>query len=155
MKSKILSVCVVVLTCLIFSQKSVAQRDAGGTASNGGAAGEGGYSGMECTTEPPPESFKRNNGGNEGNGTCGQDGQIRLKYKFDPSTAPLLVGLMYEDGSPVTRVYLPIEGDVSVLEKKHYVSYCLMGTNVIPAKKLIAVFRYPGGCQADIVLDEK
>ena len=146
MKTKLLTAFLIVLWCTIFSNTTLAQRDAGGS-----SAGGGNYSGSnspDCIIQPSPVSFKRNNG----QGTCGGDGQIRLSFNQNPTEAPVLTALMYEDGSPITYISVPIIGDVSDLAKKGYISYCLMGGNIDPAKKVIAVFHYQGGCQEDTIL---
>lgn len=160
MKTKLLAMCIIALLTITYSNNTYAQRDAGG--SSGGdpidpATGmpyapeaSAPDQSAPCITQPPPESFKRNNG----DGTCGKDGQIRLKFISSPSAAPVLIALRHMDGSPVTNITLPIEGDASELAKKKYASYCIEGANIKPAKKLVAVFRIPGSCQGDITLSE-
>jgi hypothetical protein len=152
MKTKLLTVCIAVVICLTYSSNSFAQRDAGGTSSGGGSTDPGGSAGSsepECVVQPVPVSFKRNNG----QGTCGIDGQVRLTYAQNPSSIPVMIGLTYLDGSSVDNVVLPIIGDASMLAKKKYISYCIEGTNISPAKKLKAVFHYEGGCE-DVVIQE-
>ena len=61
---------------------------------------------------------------------------------------------MYADGTPITFISVPVIGDVADLAKKGYVSYCLLGGNIDPAKKIIAVFHYQGSCQGDTMLAE-
>jgi hypothetical protein len=120
----------------MLSEKSLAQRDAGGT--NQGVS----------TIEPCPESFKRNNG----NGTCGGDAQIRLTFNQLPSTAPALVGIWY-NGNLINGIVLPAYGNINELDKKGYISYCLDGMNIPPANKITLQFRYPDG-QEDCWLTE-
>lgn len=120
----------------ILSSKSFSQ-DAGGSAS--------GY----ANSQPCPVSFKRNNG----NGTCGGDAQIRLNFNEAPQFAPTLVAVYY-NGAAVTGIILPIEGDLSNFAAKGYISYCLSGSNIPPAKKLVLHFRYPGTGQSDCVIAE-
>lgn len=127
------------LSITIFSSSTFAQRAAGGSSDG------------SCTPQPTPESFKRNNG----EGTCGNNAEIRLKFKQSPTEAPVLIGLMYEDGTPVSYTVLPVDGNTAELEHKGYISYCLLNGNISPAKKLIAIFHYPGGCQDDSILYEK
>ena len=148
MKTKLLTAFLVVLSCTILANKTLAQRDAGGSSAGGGT-----YSGStqpECIIQPNAISFKRNNG----DGTCGQNGQIRLKFNQNPTEAPVLTALMYEDGTPISYIAVPIYGDIADLAKKGYISYCLIGGNIDPAKKIIAVFHYEGGCQEDTILHE-
>lgn len=149
MKTKLPAALCILITSLIFSDKTFAQRDAGGSSSgsNGVYAGS---SAPDCVIEPKPVSFKRNNG----QGTCGGDGQIRLKFHQNPSEAPVLIALMHEDGSPITHISLPVKGDATDLNKKGYVSYCMLGGNINPAKKLIAVFHYQDSCEEDTILYE-
>lgn len=148
MKTRLRKVYFLAFICLCFSQVADAQRDAGGSA--GGNVGPAGGNTQNCVTQPNPTSFKRNNG----EGTCGENGEIRLKFNQNPSEAPVLTALMYEDGSPINYIIVPVNGDVSNLAQKGYISYCLLGGNINPAKKIIAVFHYASGCQADAVLFE-
>ncbi len=152
MKTKLLSVGIAIVVSLTFSSQTFAQRDAGGS-SGGGTSDPGGSNGgnsePECVVQPVPVSFKRNNG----QGTCGIDGQVRLSYSQNPTSIPVMIGLTYLDGSPVANVVLPIAGDASMLAKKKYISYCIQGTNISPAKKLVAVFHYDDGCE-DVVVKE-
>ena len=155
MKTKTFTICLLLFTSLLISNRIFAQRDSGGS-SDGGLGSESGgtfNSGTQesCITQPNPTSFKRNNG----QGTCGGDAQIRLSFSQQPTIAPTIIGLYHSDGTPVTNVFLPIQGDMTNLAKKGYISYCIMGSNIAPAKKLIAVFHYDGGCQADATLNEK
>lgn len=141
------------LTFLLFaSLTTFAQRDAGGSSNGAGSPDPGVNNPAPCVNQPDPESFKRNNG----EGTCGMNGQIRLYFKKKdvPTEAPTLIALMTEDGESVNYISLPIQGDMSNIDKK-YISYCLLGGNVKPAKKLIAVFHYANSCSDDIVLEEK
>ena len=140
MKNNLLSFSFILFTCIIFSNTSFAQKRDAGFSGNG-----------FCNPQPIPESFKRNNG----EGTCGDNGQIRLKFNEHPTEAPILIGLLYEDGTPIENIILPIEGDMSPLDKKGYISYCMVGGNIDPAKKIIAVFHYPGGCQDDAIVYQK
>lgn len=147
MKTKLL-ITFLLFSALALSNKSFAQRDAGGS-----SAGSGDYTGTvatECITQPNPISFKRNNG----EGTCGDNGQIRLKFNQSPTLAPTLIGVMYEDGTPIDFITVPVVGDLTELAHKGYISYCLIGGNIDPAKKIIAVFHYEGSCQADVYLHE-
>ena len=135
---KLLPICLVILFTTLFSNTTYAQRDAGGSSDG------------SCITQPTPVSFKRNNG----EGTCGNNAEIRLKFNQSPTEAPVLIGLMYDDGTTVSNVLLPVTGNLSELAHKGYITYCLMGGNISPAKKLIAIFHYPGGCQDDTILYE-
>jgi hypothetical protein len=148
MKTKLLTVFVVVFVlCLSQSNKSFAQRDAGGTATGTGSGSVSGQ--IDCITQPPPISFKRNNG----QGTCGNDAEIRLSYNQHPTTPPVLIGLTYTDGTQVENLFLPVNGNDAELDKKGYISYCLTGVNINPAKKLVAIFHYDGACE-DVVITE-
>ena len=139
MKTRSFAVYFLLLFTSIFSDtKLFAQREAGG--SNDGI----------CVPQPPPIAFKRNNG----QGTCGGDAQIRLYFNQSPSTAPVLINLMYEDGTPIDYISLPVYGDISQFAKKGYIGYCLDGGNIPPAKKIIAVWHFPGSCQDDTILFE-
>ncbi len=126
------------LSITVFSTTTYAQRSAGGSSDG------------SCTPQPTPVSFKRNNG----EGTCGNNAEIRLKFNQSPTEGPVLIGLMYDDGTPVLNTVLPVTGNSSELDHKGYISYCLLGGNISPAKKLIAIFHYPGGCQDDTILYE-
>ena len=100
MKNNLLSFCFIIFTSFIFSQNTIAQdRTAGGS-------GDG-----ICIPQPNPVSFKRNNG----EGTCGSNGQIRLSFNQNPTSAPDLIGLFYEDGTAITYIILPVKGDVTDL----------------------------------------
>lgn len=113
-------------------------RDAGGSAS------------ANCTVQPEPDFFRRNNG----NGTCGTSAQIQLIFSNFPTEAPVLTGLYYQiDGSPITCVSVPVYGDMSELQSKGYINYCLNGCNLPPVGKITVVLRYPNGCQRDVVLN--
>lgn len=148
MKTKLLTAFLVVLSCTLFSHKTLAQRDAGGSSAGGG--NYSGSSSADCIIQPNPVSFKRNNG----DGTCGQNGQIRLSFNQNPTEAPILTALMYADGTPITFISVPVIGDIADLAKKGYASYCLLGGNIDPAKKIIAIFHYQGNCQGDTMLYE-
>ena len=65
-----------------------------------------------------------------------------LSYQ-SPSYAPTLVGLWYDNGSPITNIFLPVTGDIADLASKGYISYCLLGGNIPPNKKIVAQFYYP------------
>lgn len=103
--------------------------------------------GITGTTQPCGTFFKRNNG----DGTCGGDAEIRLSFSQQPDYAPTLVAIWY-DGQQANDVILPVEGDMSSLDKG-YISYCLQGSNIPAAKKLTLQFHYESG-QDDCVLSE-
>lgn len=103
--------------------------------------------GITGTTQPCGIFFKRNNG----DGTCGGDTEIRLNFSQQPDYAPVLVAI-WGDGKPVDGVILPVDGDMSSLDKG-YISYCLQGSNIIAAKKITLQFHYENG-QEDCVLSE-
>ena len=131
-----------------FSNKVLAQRDAGGS-SNG--------------TEPCPVSFKRNNG--NGFGVCGGDAQIRVAFGTLPGNIPQLTAIYYTNTNTgiqtnVTSVFLPVNGDL-ISKTKPYISYCLTGIlpapgnsqgNIPPAVKLVLEFTYQSGqiCRTDV-----
>ena len=127
MKPKLLAVCIVILISTFISNKTFAQRDAGGSSSG------------SPIPEPCPTGLKRNNG----DGTCGGSGQIRLSFGQSPTYAPTLIHLWYDDGTPVTNIILPVDGDITDLASKGYISYCLQGGNIPPSKKIVAQFYYP------------
>lgn len=127
MKKNLTIFAAIIFTCCLFTTKTFAQRDAGGSSSG------------NTIPEPCPTNFKRNNG----DGTCGGSAQIRLSFSQSPSYAPTLVGLWYDDGTPITNIFLPVPGDISDLSAKGYISYCLMGGNIPPAKKIVAQFYFP------------
>ncbi len=140
MKKNLLTFAFLLFSAFIFSTTSFAQADGGGT---------GSASGTITPPQPCPVSFKRNNG----NGTCGADAQIRLSFNQLPQFAPTLVGVWY-NGQEITTIVMPVYGDVSNLASKGYISYCLSGSNIPPAKKLVLYFRYPNSDQDDCVLAE-
>ncbi len=138
---KLLFTSIMLISICLTSIKTFAQPAPG---NSGGGIGGGG-----AAVQPCPVSFKRNNG----NGTCGGDAQIRLSFNQLPQFAPELVLVSY-DGAEITTIIMPVEGDVSNLASKGYVSYCLNGANIPPAKKLVLHFRYAGSNQDDCVLAE-
>ena len=105
------------------------------------------------TTEaqcPTIFDIKRNNGGNfpQGPGTCGGDAEIRVYFDACPSNPPRLDSIYYEGkklqglefGHSNVRDGYP---DVSHCSKNNgYLSYCVYGTNIPPAKKLTFYFTY-------------
>ena len=147
MKNKLLSICVIAFICLLFSNNIFAQRGAGGSSD-----GSGDGSGTGVQTVPPqpcPTSVKRNNG----QGTCGGDAQVRLRFGQLPDFAPTLVAI-WDGDQQITDVMLPVEGDVSKLATKGYISYCLDGSNIPPAHKLIFQFHYANSTQDDCMVSE-
>ena len=138
---KILHLFIALLISITFFSNSTSAQPAPGGSGDGG--------GVSNSPQPCPVSFKRNNG----NGTCGGDAQIRLSFNQLPEFAPTLVGILY-DGVEITTVHMPVIGDVSNLASKGYISYCLSGSNIPPAKKLVLHFRYPGTDQDDCVVVE-
>lgn len=91
---------------------------------------------VQYIPQPCPISFKRNNG----NGTCGQEGQIRLSFKLRPEESPILDSIYYEGSKITGRTYaLP---DATPWLQKGYISYCVLGGNLPPAKKLVLYFSY-------------
>lgn len=142
MKKSNYIILVLILFLNLFSSPIFAQTAPGGSG-DGGSIGSGNTSPQPC-----PVSFKRN----DGNGTCGGDAQIRLNFNQLPQFAPTLVSIWY-DGEEITNIITPIEGDASTLSKG-YVSYCLSGANIPPAKKLVLHFRYPDTDQDDCVIAE-
>lgn len=135
MKNILVLVSLVLFTCL-FSTKTFAQREAGGT-----SAGSG-------THQPCPDYFKRNNG----NGTCGGDAQIRVYFSQQVTSAPVLTAVWYQ-GEQITGIALPVYGDMSELSKKGYISYCIEGRNIPPAIKITLQFQYQNG-QEDCLVSE-
>ena len=106
-----------------------------------------GSNNTEC---PSIYDIKRNNGGNfpQGPGTCGGDAQIRVYFRDCPSTPPRLDSIYYEGkklqglefGHDNVRDGYP---DASNCSKPHsYLSYCVYGSNIPPAKKLTFYFTY-------------
>lgn len=102
------------------------------------------------TTCPMIFDIKRNNGGNfpQGPGTCGGDAQIRVYFQDCPSNPPRLDSIYYqgqklqglEFGHQNIRDGFP---DASNCSKPHsYLSYCVYGSNIPPAKKLTFYFSY-------------
>ena len=94
--------------------------------------------------------IKRNNGGNfpQGPGTCGGDAEIRVYFKECPTTRPRLDSIYYEGkklqglefGHSNIRDGYP---DPTNCDKNHaYLSYCVYGSNIPPAKKLTFYFTY-------------
>ena len=145
MKNKLLSLCIV-LTCLLFSNNIFAQRGAGGSSDG---SGDGSGNGGTVPPQPCPTAVKRNNG----QGTCGGDAQVRLSFGQLPDFAPTLVAI-WDGDQQITGVMLPVEGDVSDLAKKGYISYCLSGSNILPAHKLIFEFHYANSTQEDCMVAE-
>ncbi len=101
----------------------------------------------EC---PTIYDIKRNNGGNfpQGQGTCGGDAEIRLYVRSCPSNPPRLDSIYYEGkklqglqfGHGNIRDGYP---DASNCGKPNsYLSYCVYGSNIPPAKKLTFYFTY-------------
>ena len=125
------------LGSIFLTNKTFAQRDAGGSSSGGGVP-----------PQPCPTSFTRNNG----DGTCGGEAQIRLYFTQAPTYAPTLENIYY-NGQPLITNIMPIEGDVADLATKGYISYCLPTANIPPAIKLTVVFRYTQSTQDDCSLD--
>jgi hypothetical protein len=106
----------------------------------------------QTTTATCPTIFdiKRNNGGNfpQGPGTCGGDAQIRVYFTDCPSNPPRLDSIYYE-GKKLEGLQFGHENirdgypDASNCAKPHsYLSYCVYGSNIPPAKKLTFYFTY-------------
>ena len=96
---------------------------------------------------PCPFKFKRNNG----QGTCGGDGQIRV-YWNTCGEAPRLDSIYYQGAKITGRTYgAPDQDECS---KKGYTSYCIYGGNIPPAKKLTLYFTYRDGTRTVCELDE-
>lgn len=106
----------------------------------------------QTTTAQCPTVFdiKRNNGGNfpQGPGTCGGDAEIRVYFDACPSNPPRLDSIYYEGkkldglefGHSNIRDGYP---DASHCSKNNgYLSYCVYGSNIPPAKKLTFYFTY-------------
>jgi len=105
------------------------------------------------TTEaqcPTIFDIKRNNGGNfpQGPGTCGGDAEIRVYFDACPANPPRLDSIYYEGkkldglefGHSNVRDGYP---DASHCSKNNgYLSYCVYGSNIPPAKKLTFYFTY-------------
>lgn len=137
MKKQLLLSCFLVLSTLLFTNNSFAQREAGGSADGG-----------TIVPEPCPVSFTRNNG----NGTCGEQAEIRIFYSAVPTYAPTLENILYK-GEPLLTNTLPITGNIADLASKGYISYCLSTSNIPSAVKLSIVLRYVNTVQPDCVLD--
>ena len=104
----------------------------------------------QTATCPTIFDIKRNNGGNfpTGPGTCGGDAEIRVYFKECPATKPRLDSIYYEGkklqglefGHSNVRDGYP---DPTACDKNHaYLSYCVYGSNIPPAKKLTFYFTY-------------
>ena len=130
-----------------FTNNTFAQRGAGG--SSDGSGDGSGTQGQTVPPQPCPTGVKRNNG----QGTCGGDAQVRLSFNQLPDFAPTLVAI-WDGDEQITGVMLPVEGDVSNLAKKGYISYCLSGSNIPPAHKLIFQFHYANSTQDDCMVGE-
>ena len=133
---KQISICLIIIAAL-FSDKTFAQRGAGGSSD-----GTGGLPPQPC-----PTSFSRNNG----DGTCDGQAQIRLYFSQVPDYAPTLENILY-NGAPLLTNGFPITGDIADLATKGYISYCLPTSNIPPAIKLTVVFRYTNSVQDDCTL---
>lgn len=132
MKKNLLSFAVLVLSFCIFTTKTFAQADSGGSA-GGGTGGTIDGGGTVGTPAPQPLAihFTRNNG----DGTCGGEAQIRMYYSTAPTASPIL-NQIYYNGSPLYTNMLPIKGDISNYATTGYVSFCLPTANIPPAIKL-------------------
>ncbi|HMO61101.1 MAG TPA: hypothetical protein PKC39_01905 [Ferruginibacter sp.] len=92
-------------------------------------------------------SFKRNNG----NGTCGSEGQLRLTFPGGcPNTAPI-IDSVYTNGSNSNVVFAA--PDVSKCNGNNgYVSYCVVSGNMPPANVWKIYFRMPNGNTYDCIV---
>ena len=102
-----------------------------------------GFTQTQNTECPTIFDIKRNNGGNmpQGQGTCGGDAQIRLYVRSCPTNAPRLDSIYYE-GKKITGITFGA-ADVANCDKPNsYLSYCVFGNNIPPAKKLTFFFTY-------------
>lgn len=94
-------------------------------------------------TCPQIFDIKRNNGGlvPVGPGTCNGDAQIRVYFKECPSNPPRLDSIYYE-GKKLQGLTFGAP-DASQCDKPNsYLSYCVFGSNIPPAKKLTFYFTY-------------
>lgn len=129
MKKHLFFAAVFILFTSLFSSVSFAQTDPGGY-SDGGPGPDG-----EPKSQPSPVYFKRNNG----NGTCGHEGQLRVFFNLNPDYLPTILDIWYE--GKIIPVHIdPI--DPTELSKKGYVSYCISNKNIPPACKLWIRFNY-------------
>lgn len=101
------------------------------------------YAQTQEATCPQIYDIKRNNGGNmpQGPGTCGGDAQIRVYFKECPSNPPRLDSIYYE-GKKIQGITFSAP-DASQCDKPNsYISYCVYGSDIPPAKKLTFFFTY-------------
>lgn len=92
-----------------------------------------------------PDFFKRNNG----NGTCGGEGQIRAQYASCPVEAPTLLNV-YNLNADNSMTVIPGlrygAGVTSPCENNHsYMSYCYSGGNIPPITKVVLEFTWSDG----------
>jgi len=80
-----------------------------------------------------PAYFKRNNG----QGTCGIDGQLRLTYNTCPPYAPIIDSVITNGVKANVVFALP---DTTTCQKFGYVSYCVIGGNMPPASLWMIYF---------------
>ena len=97
-------------------------------------------SNTEC---PVIFDIKRNNGGNfpQGPGTCNGDAQIRVYFKDCPSNPPTLDSIYYE-GQKLQGLTFGAPDASNCSKPNSYLSYCVFGSNIPPAKKLTFYFTY-------------
>lgn len=137
MKKNLFTLSIVMFLLIAFTDKTFAQRDAGGTSGGG-----------SIPPQPCATSFARNNG----DGTCNGQAEIRLYFMQAPLIAPTLLDVIYQGESLLTNP-LPIEGNINDLSTKGYISYCLPVSNIPPAVKLTVVFKYEGTGQENCALE--
>ncbi len=87
--------------------------------------------------------IKRNNGGNfpQGQGTCGGDAEIRLYVKACPTVPPILDSIYYE-GKKIEGITFGKANTENCSKPNSYLSYCVFGSNIPPAKKLTFFFTF-------------
>jgi hypothetical protein len=132
MKKKLMTAIVLFVT--LYSSNTFAQTAPGDS-------GDGGIDGGQDThptiqLQPAPLSFKRNNG----DGTCGGEGEIRVVFPYMPDYLPTIdqVRAFERDVQGIV-----IEGGAgSEFQQKGYISYCIKSANILPACKLWIRFHY-------------
>ena len=158
MKKALFVLSLAVFAILSFSCKKNAPQSPLGDNYSTDTRGGGGSAGSAL--QPCPIKSKRNNG----QGTCGGDGQIRIRFSNNPTYDPILDSVYYV-GNPdyAPRLdsiyYLGVketgltfaEGDTSNLAQKNYISYCFYGHNIPPDHKLTYYFSYPLSSQVCIL----
>ncbi|HEY8691088.1 MAG TPA: hypothetical protein VIM07_17780 [Chitinophagaceae bacterium] len=151
MKKKPFSSFLLLASIFFLSTSSFAQTVPGGSGDGSGGvidSGPGGGTVYDC---PISYSLKRNNG--NGWAVCNGDGQIRIAFSQLPTEIPQLTGIFYK-ANKITTINYPVDGDVSD-PTLPYISYCLTGGNIPPAKQLTFQFTYPNGqvCTTDTEAD--